>query len=159
MELLVALVLLSIFFGAGYESVIAGLRTTHAAEARETLRQQLANTLELFAREAAVADKVKEADDQQFTFDADLNGDGHVEHEIEYRVQNGALQRTFKNTTITLVDSLAGLTFAYTDVSGAAVPTPVKEKKDLRVVELTISATKEHETLSMASAVYLRNNQ
>lgn len=157
---MVALVLLGTFLGTGYESVIAGLRATHAADGREGLRQQVSTALELWTREAGVASAVDVADDQEFQFDADVDGDGDLEPDISYRVQNGALQRTYNGATITLVNGVTGVDFEYTNRKGKAVKTPVKKKwNEIRIVGVTITASRGDETHSMASAVYLRNNR
>ena len=160
MELMVVVVLLGIFFGAVYETVIIGLRTANAADEREAIRQQLANAMDLLTREAALASNVDVAADQQFQFDADLNGDGTTENDVNYAVSGGDLQRTANGVTLTLVRDLTALDFDYTDSGGSALSTPVGSqptRDTIRVMQVSTTATNDDETLSLPGAAYLRN--
>ena len=162
LELLIVVSLLSIFIGTLYESVVVGLRTVNAADEREDIRQQLANALDLLVREANLASNVDNAEDQRLQFDADLDGNGTTENNVNYQVSSGDLQRVYSGTTVTLVRDLTSLDFNYLDTSGANVTTPVGSqptRDTIRVVQITATATKDQETISLASAAYLRNNR
>ena len=153
--------LLAAFMGAVYESVIVGLRVAHAADERENVRQQLAGALELLTREASIANNVDNAEDQRFQFDADLDGNGTTENNINYRVSSGDLQRTYNGTTVTLVRDLTSLDFDFVDSSGSNLSTPVGSqptRDTIRVLQITITGTDATESLSLTSAAYLRNN-
>ena len=161
LELIVVVVLLSIFIGAVYDVVIIGLRTAHASDEREEIRQELSNALDLLTREASLASNLDNAEDQRLQFDADLDGNGTTENNINYQVSSGDLQRVYNGVTVTLVKDLSALDFNYTDSGGANMTTPVTTqalRDTIRVVQVTITATKDNETISLASAAYLRNN-
>lgn len=152
--------LLGLFIGAVYESVIVALRVVNAADEREDVRQQLANALDRLTREASLASTVVAAQDQRFQFDADLDGNGVNENNINYEVQSGDLQRAYGGTTVTLVKDLTTLDFDYTDLNGANMTTPVPGANldNTRVVQVTITATRDNEAISLATAAFLRNN-
>jgi len=157
--------LFSIFAATVYESVITGLRTVNAADEREDIRQQLANTLERLTREASVASTVRTAQDGRFRFDGDLDGDGTVESTgeqfVDFQVVGGELTRGAQGvSTVTVVRDLDSIEFAYVDVNGSTMTTPVSggDVDDIRVVQVTITATQDQETMSVTGAVYLRNN-
>ena len=161
LELIVVVVLLSILIGAVYEVVIVGLRTVHASDEREEIRQELSNALDLLTREASLANNLDNAEDQRLQFDADLDGNGTTENNINYQVSSGDLQRVYNGVTVTFVKDLTSLDFNYTGSGGANLTTPVATqalRDTIRVVQVTITATKDNETISLASAAYLRNN-
>lgn len=160
-ELFLVVILLGLFFGAVYESVIVGLRAANAADERENIRQQLTNALDILTREAALASNVDVAADQQFQFDADLDGDGATEQNINYQVSGGDLQRVYNGVTITLSRDLSALDFDYTDSGGSALSTPVGNqplRDTIRLVQVTTTAVNDDETIALPNAVYLRNN-
>ncbi len=161
-ELMLVIIVMAVFFGTVYESVIVILRTANAVDEREAIRQQLAHALEILTREAAMASNVDNAEDQRFQMDGDLDGDGDTEGNINYRVSSGDLQRVYSGDTVTLIPDLTSLDFDYVDLNGAAMTTPVSpgsSRDNIRVIQITVSATKDNETISLASAAYLRNNQ
>ena len=159
-ELILVISLLGIFLGTVYESVIVGLRAANAADERADIRQQLTNALDLLIREVSLASRVDNAEDERLQFDADLDGDGTTENDINYQVSSGALQRVYNGTTVTLI-RVASVDLNYVDSSGANLTTPVSSqatRDTIRVAEMTMTATNDQETLSLADAVYLRNN-
>ena len=126
------------------------------------LRQQLAGALDALTREASLANNVDNAEDQRFQFDADLDGNGTTENNVNYQVSGGDLQRVYNGATVTLVRDLTSLDFDYVDTTDAnlAVPVSPQPTRDtIRVVQITATATKDQETISLASAAYLRNNR
>ena len=157
--------LLGIFFGAVYETLIAGLRTVNAGNDREALRQQLSNALDRLTREASAANNVDRAQDQRFQFDADLDGDGNDEDNINYVVQNGGLDREYSGDTVTLVKNVSSLDFDYIDQNGASYGTCDSTsscgsnccRSEVRVVQITITGTRGNESMSVAGAAYLRD--
>lgn len=155
LELLIVVSLLGLFMGAVYESVIVGLRVANASNDREDIRLQLAKTLDQFTREASLASNVRTADSDEFKFDADVDGDGTTETNIRYRVQNGRLERSVGGTTVTLITNLTTLSFTYLDLNNNSWTSGTEA--DVRVVETSMTATKNNETLSLAHAAYLRN--
>ena len=158
---MVTMTLLGVFFGGVYETVIVGLRTVSAADRREGVRQQLTNALELLTREAALASNLDNAEDQRLQFDADLDGNGTTENNINYQVTSGQLQRSYNGVAVTLVNNLTALDFDYLDTAGTTLATPVgtqATRDTIRVVDITMTATNGAETLSLPSAVYLRDN-
>lgn len=161
LELLITISLLGIFMAAVYESVISGLRMANASDEREAIRQQLAHALDLLTREAAIASRVDNAEDQRFQFDADLDGNGTTENNVNYNVSSGDLQRTYNGITVTLIRDLSSLDFDFVDSGGSTLSTPVGNqplRDTIRVVQITVTATNDNETISLTSAAYLRNN-
>lgn len=161
MELLIVMSLLAVFLGTVYETVIAGLRTVNATDERAGLRQQLTHALGLLTREASLASRVDTADSQQLQFDADLDGNGTTEHNINYQISGSALQRVYSGAAMTLVDRITAFSVSYVDAAGATLTTPVNAqatRDTIRVAQITITATNDAEALSMTSAAYLRNN-
>ena len=160
-ELLIVISLLSLFIGAVYESAIISLRAVQAAHAREQLRAQTAHALELLTREVSLASQIDTADAQSLQFDADLNGDGSAESNIWYQVQDGRLQRVYGGLTHTLIDDVSSFSFDYTDLNGTTMSPPLSgcNLELLRLVQITATATNENETLSLATAAFLRNNR
>ena len=161
-ELMVVITLLGAFFGMVYESVIVGLRSVRSAGSQEDVRLQLARTLDFLTREVSVAGNVDNAEDQRLQFDADVDGNGTTENDINYQVVSGDLQRTYNGTTVTLIGDLQTLDFNYTDATGANLSTPVGSqptRDTIRVVHMTVTAAGANgATLSVMTAAYLRNN-
>ena len=154
--------LLALFFSGVYESVIVGLRVANASDERESIRQQLAHAMDLLTREGGVASNVDNAEDQRFQFDGDIDGDGSTNNNINYQVSSGDLQRVYSGNTVTLVKDLTSLDFDYVDLNGSNMTTPVTPagtRDNIRVVQVTMTATSDQETISMTSAIYLRNNR
>lgn len=160
LELLIVISMTSVFIAAVYETVLVGLRVANASDEREEIRQEVTNALDLLTRELLLANNVDVAEDQQVQFDADLNADGTTESDILYRVQGGDLQRVYNSTAVTLVRDLTSLDFNYTDLNGSSLTAPVTgcSLDLLRVVQTTLSATKDAETVSAAASACLRNN-
>ncbi len=165
LEVFIVVTLIGIFFSGVYETVIVGLRTVNAADEREDIRQQLANALELLTREASLANNVDNAEDQRFQFDADLDGNGTTENNINYQVSGNDLQRSYNGVTVTLVRDLntstSPLDFDYFNASGTDLTTPVGNQPDrdtIRLAQLDVTVIRDAETITMATAVYLHDN-
>ena len=159
-EMMIVVSLLGIFFGGVYETVIVGLRAVSAADKRENLRRQLTMAMDQLTREIDAAYNVDVAQDQRLQFDArDINGDGSNDNNINYLVSSGDFQRVFSGDTITLIPDLASLDFDYIDFNGntLATPVPVVQEDDVRVVQITMTATRDTETVSLTGAACLRN--
>ena len=164
-ELMIVISLMGLFLGTVQETLIVGLRATSASDARENVRLQLRKSLDQFTREAAAASNVDCAMDQRFQFDAsDINGDGSSDNNINYRVNSGVFERVFSGTTVTLVNDLTSLDFDYLDSSNASLANCSASgcgssscRSSLRVVQVTITATKNGEAISVTDAVHLRN--
>lgn len=159
--MILVIMLMAIFFGTVYEVVIVGLHVATAADQREDVREQLANALERLSREANLASNVDVAEDQQLQFDADITADGTIDQDIIYRVQNGDLERSYNGITTVLARDLASWDFDYTDLNGTTLSTPVtgNNLNWLRVGLITASATRGTETVTLATAVCLRDNR
>ncbi len=158
-ELMIVLVLCGSFVGALYETILVALRAAHNADDRENVRQQLSNALDRIVREGGLASNVDQAQDQRFQFDADLDGDGSNENNINYVIQSGDLVRTQGGSTVTLIQDLTSIDFDYTDLSNAAMATPVAAglRDNIRVVSVLVTAARNNETITLTTAVFLRN--
>ena len=160
LELMIAVSVLAAIIAAVYETAIVGLRTASADDQRESLRVQLVRAVDLLTREAQLTSHVDHAQDQQFQLDADLDGDGTTENNINYQVTGGQFQRTYNGTTVTLVSNLSALDFDYVDLTGAAMSTPVGSgsRDDIRILQITMTAATGAESVSLTAAAYLGNN-
>ncbi len=164
-ELFIVITLMGIFIGAVYESVIIGLRAVNTANDRENIRLQLTKALDQFTREASATNTVDYAQNQRFQFDADLAGNGNNQSNINYVVSGGILQRTYGSETLNLVSNLASLNFGYVKADGTTATSCDYTSNcssqccrgDVRVVQLTMTATKNNESFSMTGAVRLRD--
>ncbi|MBI3324670.1 MAG: hypothetical protein HYZ92_05260 [Candidatus Omnitrophica bacterium] len=161
LELLLATALMSLFVSTVYETVIIGLRQVGTGDDRETIRGQLTQALDLMTREASLASNVDNAEDQRLQFDADLDGNGTTENNINYQVVSGALQRQYNGTSVTLITNATSFDFDFTDLNGANMTTPVAggSLHDIRVAKITATATKNNDSLSVAGSVFFRNNR
>ena len=161
---MIVISLMGLFLGTMQETLIVGLRATSAADDRENIRLQLNKSLDQFIREASAASNVDCAMDQRFQFDAsDINGDGSADNDINYRVNSGVFERV-GSTTVTMISNLTSLDFDYLDSSNASLANCSASdcgtsscRSSLRVVQVTITATKNGEVISVTDAVHLRN--
>lgn len=157
-EMMIAIILFAVFAYAVQDAVLMGLRVVNWTTEREDARRQLATALERLTREAAAAYNVDNSTSTRFQFDArlvDNDADGDPENltNINWRVQNGDLERVQGGTTVVLMRDLASLTFTYLDSAGSATTTA----NDVRVMQVTASATVDSETITMATSTYLRS--
>lgn len=158
-ELMVVISLLGVFTIAVYEAVIIGLRAANSADEREDIRLQMARGLDLLTREASAAYSVDDSDANRFQFDArivDADSDGDTENltNINYRISSGDLQRVQGGNTVTLVpDCTSATPFTYLDSSNASTTTEAA----VRVVQVSLTATQGGETITMSTAIKLRN--
>lgn len=138
------------------QSVVWGLQVVRAWHQREELRGQLAAVLERFTREAAMADDVDRAQDDRFQFDTpdtdniDYDYDGSSDI---LELDSGDMSQ------MTVLRYATSWDFEYFDEDGDELSTPVDDddEDDIRLVQVTATVSRNHETLSMAGAVYLRN--
>ena len=154
LELFIVVSLLGIFIGAVYESVIVGLRSVNAADDREQLRSQVASSLERFLREAALASDVDGADDDEFQFDTPTLSN------VQYLYSSGTLTRdAASELQTTILQGITSFDFEYFDTAGTQLSTPVTGSAEdtIRVVQVTVTVTRDTETVSVASAAFLRN--
>ena len=153
-ELLIVISLLSIFIAAVYESVIVGLRVVSAADSRETLRQQLAVALDRLTRDISVANDVDAAQNGRFQFDTpDVNT-------VDYVYSGSSLSRDdAASSQVTILNNISSFDFNYFDSAGTQLSEPVSGPLEdtIRLVQILITVTKNNETLTLASAVYLRS--
>lgn len=155
---------MGLFLTAVQETIFTGLRTVDSAHRREDIRLQLAKALDRLTREASYASAIDTLSSTRFQFDADIDRDGALENvssgtspdetDIEYRDLSGDFVRRDSKGDIPLVGDLTSVAFEYLDADGSSTSTAA----DVRVVQITISATSGSETLTLAGAVYLRNN-
>ena len=174
MELMVVMTLLSLFLGAVYETVMVGLRSVGAADAREAIRFQVTRSLDRFTREVRMAQTVDRAQDQRFQFDADFNGDGDSgdagEANINYQVSGTTLTRTQGGSTVTLIENLtptsAADLFQYYEVGSTSESDSCDNtsgcggnccRSEVRVVVINPTVTTSNESISTASSAFLGN--
>ena len=156
LELLLAMGLLGVVAAVAYDAVIVGLRATSAAAQREELRQQLAAALDRMARDMAVASDVDEAQDGRFQFDTPAVND------VDY-VYDGTDQELSRDDAAgaprDILRYVTAFDFNYFDSSGTQLSTPVSGSAEdtIRVVQIIATMNRGTETITVATAVYLRN--
>jgi prepilin-type N-terminal cleavage/methylation domain-containing protein len=158
LEVLLVVILFGMFAGAVYEVAIVGLRVADAATDRDDVRLQVAKALDLLTREAAAAYNVDNSTSTRFQFDArveDDDDDGDAENftNINWRVNNGDLERVQGGTTWTVIPDLTSATFSYLDSAGASTTTA----NNVRVMQITVTAARGGESITMASTARTRN--
>ena len=163
LELFIVLSLLVLFGMAIQDTVVLGVRAANATNERETVRREVATALDRFTREVSMADVVDVANDQRCQFDADIDGNGSVDNNINYRVNSGDLQRVFGGRTLTLIPDLGSMEFDYMDIGGTTYDDYGNDcsgcpRANIRIVQITVTATRGNETITAGSAASLRNN-
>lgn len=158
-ELMLVMTLLAGFAVVVYQTVIVGLRSADAANERENVRMQLIRALDQLTREASTAYNVDNSDNDRFQFDArlvDSDSDGETENRtnINYRISSGDFQRVQGGNTVTLVpDCTSATPFTYLDSSNASTT----NEEDVRVVQVSLTATRDGETITMSTSIRPRN--
>ncbi|MBI3011058.1 MAG: prepilin-type N-terminal cleavage/methylation domain-containing protein [Candidatus Omnitrophica bacterium] len=157
-ELMVVLGVAGIFLVAVQESVIHGLRVVDVTDEREEVQEELAFSFERLTRELAQAITFTTADATQVVFTVDLNEDDSAET-VDYSLSNGQLVRTESGTSVSVVKNAQSVSFAYTDLDGNSLSTPVASGSmdDIRVVTVSVTADLEDETITVPTAVFVRN--
>ena len=158
-ELFISISLLAVFLGAVHEAMLVGLRLVHTADDRERARQQVAAVLERFTREVSFANGVDRATDARCQFDTASTNN------INYVYASGALTRDTGGSTQTLLSGITALDFNYIDDAGTEYSSCDDTsscasnccRTDVRMVRITVTVAQNNETLSAASAAYLRD--
>lgn len=158
-ELILVMALLAGFSVAVYQTVIVVLKTADASNELENVRMQLTRALDQLSREVSAAYNVDNSDSDGFQFDArlvdgDSDGDAENRTNINYRISSGDFQRVQGGNTVTLVpDCTSSTPFIYLDSSNAATTTEAA----VRVMQISLSATRDGETITLATSVRPRN--
>ena len=155
-EVTVATVLVSMFFGGVYESVIVALRTVSASTNREAVRQPLAGALDRFLRDASTADNVDIAQTGRFQFDTPSVNN------VNYTYDSAAatLTRTDAASSAQIIlRNITSLDFNYFDTSGTQLSEPVSGALEdtIRIVQVIATVAQGNETVTLADAIFLRN--
>lgn len=162
LELMISVSLLAIFVGAVYESVIAGLRVVSASARREEVRGQLVFALERFTREVYLADDVDDADQLEGTDTGEFQFDTPSTNNIEYTYDASAdtlSRRVGSGTAQIIARYVTSFDLDYYDSAGAQLSEPVSGSAEdtIRVVRVIVTAATGSETMSVATAAYLRS--
>jgi len=141
--------LFGLFMGAVYESMLIGLRVTSTTDDRAEIVQQAASVLERFVRDVNIADNVDAAQSARFQFDTPPTNN------INYVYSSGTLSRS--NTVI--LRNITAFDLNFFDSSGTqlAEPVPGASEDTIRLVQVSVTLTKDSETVSFAQSAYLRN--
>lgn len=138
------------------QAVVWGLQVVQAWHQREELRGQLTAALDRFTRDAWAANDVDEATDDRFQFDTP----SAQNNDYDYDGTTDLLQHDSNVTSpMTLLRYATSWDFDYYDSAGAQLSTPVAGAAEdtIRVIQVTVTVSRNNETLSMAAAAYLRN--
>jgi len=155
--MMIVTVLLGLFMSSVFDTVLTGLRLTGTANDRERIRQEMSAVVDRMTREIAVADNVDNASNTRFQFDTvGLNN-------INYQYSSGSLTRSDANTSsTTILRSITAFDFDYWDDNNTQImtdPVPGNQEDNIRVVQVTITVTRNNETMTLASAAFLRSIQ
>ena len=154
LELMLALSMMGLFFGAIYETVLAGLRTVSAADDREEVRLRLTSAVDRLTREASVASNIDTAQAARFQFDTpSVNNIVYT-----YTSGTGILTRDDASAGSPLVTILRNLTdFDFEYLTCLGTPYVSGNIDIIRVAQVSATVTQGSETVSVSSAAYLRN--
>ena len=153
-EVSIATLVLAAFFGAVYETVIAGLREVESIDEREDARRQLSRTFDRLVREAGLATNVDVAQTAQLQFDTpSVNNVNYT-----YTSATQTLTRSDASTSArTIASGLSAFDFDYLDCLGVSYTGTVSTPTRARVAQIVSTLTDGSETISLTDAVFLRN--
>ncbi len=173
MEMMIVISLSGLFIFAVYETVITGLRVANAADEREEVRQQMANVLERFTRDVSQCRNLDQGDDGQFQCDVDTDGSDSssgTERNHNYSFAGSTLTFDYSGSSgaQTILRNLTSFDFNYQksgsttefatcDATSSCGGAGTCCRDDARAVIVTATATKDAETVSMTTSVYLQN--
>lgn len=156
LEMLIVASLFGLFMTAMFDTVLTGLRVTHTAGDRERIRQELVAVLDRMTREIAAAENVDDADDNRFQFDTvDVSN-------VEYDYASGALTHDDGDSSSRIVlRNITAFDFDYWDNTNTQLSTPVPGASEdtIRMVQVSITVTRNNETVTLAQAAFLRSIQ
>lgn len=158
LELMLVMSLLGLFLGAVQETFLHGLRIVDVADERAEVHSELAWGLERLSRELAQAKTFTTADASQVVFTVDLNQDG-TDETVEFVLSSGQVRRQESGQQAVLVRNAQSLTFSYLDLDGNTLSTPVASGSldDIRAIRVSLTGDLEEETISLATAIFVRN--
>lgn len=158
LELMIAMSLMGLLLAAVQEAFIHGLRIVEVDDERSEVHSELAWALERWSREVAQAKTFTTAEDSRLVVTVDLNQDS-TDETVEFVLSSGRLLRQEAGRQVVLVRNVQSLAFAYLDLDGTPLSTPVASGSldDIRVVRVSLTGDVEDETVSLASAVFVRN--
>ena len=156
-EVLVSLAIMSIVFGAVYQSFDIFNRSYTKENVKAGVQQRTRIGIDLMARDIRLAGldplgtanaQIITADTDNIQFSADLNYDGDVNDPFEnitYFIDGDRLRQTADLgtgaglTPDTLLDNIDALTFTYLDASDTPMAVPVGSTEDIRTVIVSLT--------------------
>ena len=162
LELFIVITLLGLFLAAVQESLITGLRATHTADNREAVRRELANALDQFVRDVSQAQDVDDADLLDGSNTGQFQFDTPSVSNVEYSYDASADTLSYDDANVSqriIARYVTSFDLTYVDNTGATLSEPVagSSEDNIRVVQVTATATIGDETLTLSDAAYLRN--
>lgn len=172
-ELLVAIVLLSVVSAVTTAGIAAAFKSTRQVSARSANTGALDTQLQRIAREARVADPLQAATSSNFVVDIYRSGQCR---RLEWRINGSALQRrtmawsgacaTYGSTTgaadsgyKTLLTNVTSTSpFSYLDGAGGTLTSPTPTTVKQVVVTLTQSQPERRASITSSASAYLRNS-
>ena len=154
--------LLGLFLAAVQESLITGLRATHTADNREAVRRELANALDQFVRDVSQAQDVDDADLLDGSNTGQFQFDTPSVNNVEYSYDASADTLSYDDANVSqriIARHVTSFDLTYIDNTGATLSEPVagSSEDNIRVVQVTTTATIGDETLTLSDAAYLRS--
>ena len=154
-EVLVSLAIMSIVFGAVYQSFDIFNRSYTKENVKAGVQQRTRIGIDLMVRDIRLAGldplgtanaQIITADAGNIQFSADLNYDGDVNDPFEnitYALNGDLLRQTSDLgsgfVTDTLLDNIDALTFTYLDASDTPMAVPVGSPEDIRTVIVSLT--------------------
>lgn len=160
-ELMIVLVLLSIFVGGVMLVFVTQLKAWGSSLNRATIRQQGHQALGRMVRELNQTNSITSASASAITFLADLDDNG-ADETITLNTSGNNLNRTEGAVISPLAFNIQSFGLTYRDLSDNVLTPPAgtdtqAERDSLRVVVLSLTMNKADETLSISSSAYLHN--
>lgn len=160
-ELVIAVVLISIFVISVFGTFRLGLTVWGTALDRAHIRQDSHAAIERMTRELSQANSITSAAAAQITFLADLDDNGSDET-IVYSLSSGNLLRAEGSVTVVLARNVQSLAFTYTDLNNNVLTPPggtdsQAERDTIRVVGVALGMARNNDTFTVSTSIHARN--
>ncbi|MBI5024841.1 MAG: prepilin-type N-terminal cleavage/methylation domain-containing protein [Candidatus Omnitrophica bacterium] len=160
-ELMIVLVLLSIFIGGVMLVFVTQLKVWGSSLNRAAIRQQGHQALGRMVRELNQTNSITSASSSAITFLADLDDNG-TDETITLNTSGNNLNRTEGAVISPLAFNVQSFGLTYYDSSNNVLTPPAgtdtqAERDTIKVAVLALTMSKADETLSISSSAYLHN--
>lgn len=160
-ELVIAVVLISIFVISVFEVFRVGLTIWGTGLDRARLRQDSRAAMERMTRELSQAGSITSAAADQITFLVDLDDNGSDET-VSYSLSAGNLLRAEGAVTTVLARYVQSIGLTYRDLNNNILTPPggtdsQAERDTIRVIGIAIGMARDNETFNLSAGIHARN--